>query len=82
MLPALQPDQEVLVHPMMSPEPGDIIVTRHPIQGDRTLIKLLAGFDERGNMVLHGINPSESTDSRSLGGVPKDRLLGVVTATL
>ena len=82
MVPMLQPGQEVLVNPRMPAIEGDIVVARHPIQGDRTLIKLLAGYDERGNMILRGLNPSESTDSRSLGGVPMDRLIGTVTALL
>ena len=82
MLPALEPGQEVLVLPRTAASAGDIVVARHPIQSDRILIKLLAGFDERGHMLLHGLNPSESTDSRSLGGVPSDRLIGIVTSLL
>ena len=56
---------------------SDIVVTRHPFVRNKLLVKRLVRW-EGERMVLEGDNPSESTDSRSLGPIPATDLLGVV----
>jgi nickel-type superoxide dismutase maturation protease len=80
MLPTLEPDDEVLIAPRREARVGDVVVARHPFRSDAVLIKRLDAYDERGNAVLLGDNPTESTDSRTLGAVPPDRILGPVTS--
>lgn len=82
MMPILAPDDEVLLDPRATPRVGDIVVSRHPHRLDVRLVKRLVEFDEAGRAILRGINPEESTDSRTLGGVPVELLLGRVTSRL
>ncbi|MEE2779423.1 MAG: nickel-type superoxide dismutase maturation protease [Myxococcota bacterium] len=82
MLPILGPGDEVLCNPHETLKVGDIVVARHPHRGDVRVIKRLAAFDDRGHAFLEGTNPTESTDSRTLGAVPPDLLLGRVTSLL
>ncbi len=82
MTPALEDGQDVLVDPRRRAHPGDVVVATHPFQGDVIVIKLLQAYDERGNMILVGLNPKASTDSRSLGAVPTGKLIGVATSIL
>ena len=79
MLPALQPGDEVLVDPRAQIALGDIIVARHPYRSDVLIVKSLVGFDDEGRLKLQGLNPDESTDSRTQGAVPRRLVLGKVT---
>jgi nickel-type superoxide dismutase maturation protease len=80
MLPLLAPGDEVLVDPRASIRPGHIVVARHPYRSDLLLVKYLVAFDEAGRAQLEGLNPEESTDSRTQGNVPRALLLGKVTS--
>ena len=80
MLPVLKPDDQVFVDPHGSLKVGDIVVARHPFTVDMHLVKKLVSFDEAGRAQLEGLNPEESTDSRTLGAVPIDLILGRVTS--
>jgi nickel-type superoxide dismutase maturation protease len=82
MLPVLSPDDEVLIRPCRSYRVGDIIVARHPFRTDVQLIKRLARFDGQGRVWLEGLNAEESSDSRTLGAVTPDLILGRVTSLL
>lgn len=55
---------------------GDVVVVRHPFQRMLILKRVEAIHSER--ITLAGSNP-ESSDSRSFGGVTRDRILGKVT---
>ena len=79
MLPLLEPGDEVLMS-SRSPEPGQLVVAQHPFKSV-LLIKLLDSC-EQDRCWLLGLNPAESTDSRSLGNFSKQALLGVVTSKL
>ena len=59
------------------PVVGDIVVARHPFFADRLVIKRLQSISG-SRMTLAGDNTSNSTDSRSLGPISRNRLVGVV----
>ena len=84
MRPALKPGDFVFAKtslgPAWMPEVGDIVVCKHP-HHDRLLIKRVTDL-VGGRVVVRGDNPLESTDSRSFGPLPREAILGVVTATL
>ena len=82
MWPLLKPGDEVLVDPGCAVQRGDIVVARHPFRSDAHIIKRLDGWDERGGLRLLGDNPDESSDSRTLGNVPPDLVVGRVTSQL
>ena len=82
MLPLLDCDSDVLMAPGVQTTTGDIVVARHPFKTDVIMVKYLAGYDQDGRACLHGLNPSESSDSRTLGAVPVHLILGKVTCRL
>jgi len=80
MLPLLGAGDEVLVDPRAEVREKDIVVARHPYRQDSIWVKQLTAFDESGRAQLEGLNPSESTDSRTQGNVPSNLILGKVTS--
>jgi nickel-type superoxide dismutase maturation protease len=84
MLPLLKPGDDVLINPFAfknaSPQPGDIVVARHPLKPDTRLIKRVITDTEAGDYILQGDNPAESTDSRAFGAVPARHILGRVVS--
>lgn len=82
MAPLLMPGDDVLYAPGRKVALGDVVVARHPFDTQVLLIKRLERRDARGYAWLVGLNPAESTDSRSFGALPPDRLLGPVTCRL
>ena len=81
MEPTLTNDQFVWVKRTTKVHEGDIVLSRHPIQANLNSIKRVSEIHPDG-LTLIGDNPSESTDSRSFGRVPRVHLVGVVTAAL
>ncbi len=61
-------------HPVV----GDIIVCKHPYIKDYLMIKQIADIQEDGRFFVLGINPDESTDSRSFGAILPSAVLGKV----
>jgi len=59
---------------------GDIVVSKHPFKRNLVLIKQIDIISEAG-ISLRGMNP-ESTDSRSLGKIPQNYVLGKVTSVM
>jgi len=84
MLPLLSPGDELLINPRAyrrrAPQPGDIVVVRHPFTPNLEIIKRVAFSDEHGYYHLRGDNPAESTDSRAFGPVPRQQIMGQVTS--
>jgi nickel-type superoxide dismutase maturation protease len=84
MTPLLKPGDEVLVNPWAywrtPPNPGDIVVARHPYLTDLRLVKRVATVLADGRCLIEGNNPTESTDSRSFGPVTPKQILGQVTS--
>jgi nickel-type superoxide dismutase maturation protease len=56
-------------------------VACHPQRSELRLIKRLSRWDSTGLWLL-GDNPTESTDSRQLGAVPTNLLIGEVVGRL
>ena len=84
MQPTLQPGDRVLVRRLGSNptlDVGSVLVTWHPQRSNLRLIKRLNRLDSTGLWML-GDNPAESTDSRQLGAVPANLLIGEVVGRL
>lgn len=80
MLPVLRSGDRVLIDPNAHIAIGDIVVAKHPFKKSVRMIKRVTAIDSTANYVLTGDNPSESTDSRSLGGFPASEILGKVVS--
>ena len=84
MQPTLEPGDRVLVRRLRrkpAPSLGSVVVTWHPQRSKLRLIKRLSRVDSTGLWLL-GDNPTESTDSRQLGAVPTNLLIGEVVGRL
>ena len=84
MQPTLEPGDRVLVRRLRReplPSLGSVIVTWHPQRSELRLIKRLSRVDRTGLWLL-GDNPAESTDSRQLGAVPTNLMIGEVVGRL
>ena len=84
MQPTLEPGDRVLVRRLgRKPAPSleTVVVTWHPQRNKLRLIKRLKSVEETGLWLL-GDNPAESTDSRQLGAVPPNLLIGEVVGRL
>ena len=84
MQPTLEPGDRVLIRRLRgkpTPIMGSVIVTWHPQRKKLRLIKRLSRLDSEGLWLL-GDNPAESTDSRQLGPVPTNLLIGEVVGRL
>ena len=84
MQPSLEPGDRVLVRRLgqtAAPSLGSVVVTWHPQRSKLRLIKRLKSVEETGLWLL-GDNPGESTDSRQLGAVPTNLLIGEVVGRL
>ena len=70
--------------PTTHPIEGDVVLARHPIRRDVRIVKRVTHVPESGRFFLTGDNPDslQSTDSRSFGAVPQDRILGRVLGRL
>ncbi len=84
MQPTLEPGDRVLVRRLgwkPAPSLGSVVVTWHPHSSEVRLIKRLSRVENTGLWLL-GDNPAESTDSRQLGAVPTNLLIGEVVGRL
>ena len=80
MLPTLRPGDLVLTRPAPGADVGDLIVCRHPIKSDVTIIKRVV--DVQDGIIVHSDNAEVGSDSRQFGAVPPDCILGIVTSLL
>ena len=81
MNPTLRDGEVVLVDCEAIIEVGDIVVARHPLEGDE-VVKRVARINERGDYFLVGDNLDDSIDSRHYGAVTKKYIKGKVVARL
>ena len=70
MQPVLSPGERVLfdrlAFDIRRPQPGDVVLARHPARPGLLMIKRVSECGAGGYLLL-GDNTSESTDSRALG---------------
>lgn len=84
MEPALNAQDRVLVKRWdvdIPPPLGHIVVALHPQKPDLRMIKRLRRCDAAG-LWLEGDNPAESSDSRQLGWIKPEEMIGVVVGLL
>lgn len=85
MQPAVEAGDYLLVNPgayrRSLPQPGDMVLARHPIESDTTITKRVASISERG-VELVSDNPDRGQDSRHFGPVPLPLLRGQVTCVI
>jgi len=82
MRPALRDGDLVVVDPNgRAPRPGDLVVARPPFQ-PVDIVKRVATVDRLGRVRVVGDQPDRSTDSRSFGAIPPERVVGRVTGRL
>jgi nickel-type superoxide dismutase maturation protease len=77
MLPTLRPGDLVLTRPARRVHVGQLVVMRDPREPARTVVKRVASVTPQG-VVVRGDNPAWSTDSRTFGAVPVERVESVV----
>ena len=84
MLPMLKHGDEVLVdrhaYRQRAPQVGEVVVALHPQRDNFKLIKRVARVQPDGGCYLLGDNPEESSDSRTLGVIDGEYVLGRVTS--
>ncbi len=83
MLPFLAAGDQILGDPSAysndAPREGDLVLARHPFRPALKIVKRVARVvPDGGACVLAGTNPSESTDSRTLGTLSPDNIIGRV----
>jgi nickel-type superoxide dismutase maturation protease len=78
MTPTLLPGDRLLVARLPA-RVGDVVLATDPRSPDRELIKRVAAVDELGVM-LRGDQPAASTDARTFGSIPADRVTWRVVA--
>lgn len=72
MAPTLLPGDRLLVM-RAPPRVGDVVLAPDPREPRRELIKRVARVDDRG-IELRGDNPAASTDARTFGPIPSERV--------
>ena len=84
MFPLLQPGNEILIDPhaykKSLPQLNDIVITKHPLKPEITIVKRVTAIDAKTNYFLTGDNLADSTDSRHWGSVKPQDILGKVTS--
>ena len=82
MRPALENNDIVLVRRAGKIAVGDIVLAAHPFKTSVTILKRVTAIDEAGRIELHGDDPTESSDSRSFGAIPRKHIQGKVVSRL
>lgn len=76
MYPLLKDGQEISIQSCREYQVGDIVVVKHPIQSDVTIVKKIESIDSKGQFRLRGVNRLESSDR--FGLIQKEVILGKV----
>jgi nickel-type superoxide dismutase maturation protease len=86
MQPTLLPGDIVLVdthaYDNTLPTVSDILLARHPYQKDLIIIKRVVDLTPEGRLVLYSDNLRAGSDSRQLGTISMQRVIGRVTGVL
>ncbi len=75
MYPTYKNRQVILVSPLKKAKVGSVVMA---VQGKREVLKRIVKITNNHMVELRGDNPAESTDSRTLGPVTMNAILGVV----
>ncbi|HET6317211.1 MAG TPA: S26 family signal peptidase [Chloroflexota bacterium] len=78
MQPTLQPGDRLIVLRWSRPRVGDLVVLRDPAFRSRLLVKRVAGRTADGSYIVQADNPNVGSDSRHLGPLAGDLLVGKV----
>jgi nickel-type superoxide dismutase maturation protease len=79
MAPTLLPGDFLVATRGGSLRPGSMVVVEHPARPGYELVKRIAAGTPNGEgLWLLGDNPAESTDSRTLGPMPRTAIRGVI----
>lgn len=82
MAPTLRHGDQLLVLRRRTARPGRVVVVRLPEAPAGLGVKRLVRVVDGGALWVEGDNPFGSTDSRSLGPLPADALVGVAIARI
>jgi signal peptidase I len=95
MAPTLRHGDQLLVVRRRVAAPGRVVVVRLPAERlpaerlpaerlphERLAVKRLTRFVDGGDLWVEGDNPFGSTDSRTLGALPPEALVGVAVARI
>ena len=79
MVPTLRDGDRVFVTACTElPEPGAVVVARHPTRDSAVLIKRLRSVSPT-SFAVGSDDPTAGTDSRHFGSLPHEHLIGAVT---
>ena len=82
MTPLFEDGDEVCVdlnaYRHVAPKVGDVVLSAHPYISNMQVIKQVQIRNDDGSLYLLGLNPSESTDSRAFGAIPRRLIRGKV----
>lgn len=82
MEPTLHHGEFVLVDTATRPDPGDLVLGRHPVEADLLVVKRLVDIVDDGRYVVVSDNPGAGSDSRHWGPLDPGLVLGRVTLVL
>ena len=82
MSPTIKADEVVLYERHDIIGIGDIVLAAHPFMQSVKIAKRVTNIDLEGMVTLAGDNPSESTDSRTLGTIPIKSIQGRIVCKL
>ncbi len=78
MQPTLQPGDRLIVLRWSRARAGDLVVLRDPAYPERLLVKRVAGRTADGSYVVEADNANVGSDTRHLGPLAHDLLVGKV----
>jgi signal peptidase I len=76
MTPVLEPGDRVVVLGVGRPRTGDLVACIDPRDGERIMVKRVAGRDPGGGFIVLGDNSGASTDSRHFGPIDGNLVIG------
>lgn len=82
MTPTVSDGSSVLIKRTKSFIAGDIVLAHHPFKKSVKILKRIESITPDHTYFLIGDNSAESTDSRTLGKIPLDQIIGKAVCRL